>query len=149
MLKMQDDYSKTLFQSKRLKWETGKKSAHYSLTSIFNVEKKKWFQINKVVILFFGPSNRNIGMVQLTQSVLFTVLNRSMYFKMDETGANTGLFHFIWIILLMPKTGSTLQMLGGSIFTENKNHTVLIFAKISESANNIQPKLEKKKKKRA
>lgn len=52
MFRMQDAYSKTLFQSKRPKWKTGEKSIHYCLSSILSVENgKKLFQINKHQII--------------------------------------------------------------------------------------------------
>lgn len=60
---MQDAYSKTLFQSKKPKWETGKESIHYYLSSIFNVENWKIMipgQQKLSIVFFFGPSNRNI-----------------------------------------------------------------------------------------
>lgn len=41
MFRMQNAYGKTLFQSKRPKWETGEKSIHYCLSSILNVENRK------------------------------------------------------------------------------------------------------------
>lgn len=61
--------------------------------------------------------------------MLFTVLNRSLHFNTAEAGASAGLAHSIRSIRLTPETGVTLEITGGPIFTENKNH---IFADQNE-----------------